>query len=227
MTKPLDHSDVSINARRLGPPRLTAPERQALDKVEDPQLRKVIGETLLQSRSVQANFDEIREWFPVQPQDVADSIREGDEIEGIEDGAVQFPPASEPDWFEHLIGGFDIGTGVSSGNEGGWIDIEEFEEDDLNRFSEEGNILRIDIWAEHTVGFGGGGEVGDGEDKNFVFNQGPAAEVWVINHELHKIPAVIVFDDEENEMEGQVVPLSDDEIEIRFTAEVSGKAVLN
>lgn len=70
-------------------------------------------------------------------------------------------------------------------------------------------------------------EGAEGSDANFVWTQGPAAEVWVIEHNLGKIPAVIIFDSEENQIEGQVVPLSDDKIEILFIIEVSGKAVLN
>lgn len=70
------------------------------------------------------------------------------------------------------------------------------------------------------------GESGD-PDKNFVYTQGPAADTWVILHELDKIPSVTIFDSEDNEIEGQIVPLSDNEIEILFNVEVSGKAVLN
>jgi len=83
------------------------------------------------------------------------------------------------------------------------------------------NNIEVGI-REALEGTGGGGS-----DVNLVFTQGVAAEVWVIKHELGKIPSVITFDSEDNEIEGQVVPLSNDEIEIRFNAEVSGKAVLN
>jgi hypothetical protein len=77
MTKPLGHPDVIVNAHRQGPPRLSAASRQALATVEDESLRKVLGEILLQSQANQANFDQIREWFPIQPEDVANSILEG------------------------------------------------------------------------------------------------------------------------------------------------------
>lgn len=76
MTKPLPRPDVIVNAGRKGPARLTAPDLQALQSVSDPALRKVLGEVLLQSRSVQSNFDAIREWFPIQPADAASTLRE-------------------------------------------------------------------------------------------------------------------------------------------------------
>lgn len=68
---------------------------------------------------------------------------------------------------------------------------------------------------------------GDGEDLYFVHNQGPAAKIWVIKHGLGKFPSVTIFDSEDQEIEGQVVPLDDNEIEIRFNSDVSGKAYLN
>lgn len=111
MTKPLPRSDVQIQARRLGPPRLTAPERQALASVEDPALRKVLGEAFITARGNQANFDEIRQWFPIQPEDLADSVRlpengeDGDVLEIGEGGAYQWaaPGGSEAPWLSYSV----------------------------------------------------------------------------------------------------------------------------
>jgi hypothetical protein len=85
VTKPLQQPNVQISPKRLGPPRLTAPERQALDSVPDAALRKVLGEIFLSSRGVQENFDQISQWFPIQPQDTADAIPT---LEELQEGAL-------------------------------------------------------------------------------------------------------------------------------------------
>lgn len=74
MTKPLQQPNVEVSPKRRGPARLTAPERLALESVEDPALRKTLGEIFLTSRGVQENFDQISQWFPIQPADVADAV---------------------------------------------------------------------------------------------------------------------------------------------------------
>lgn len=82
MTKPLPKRDVEIGVRRTGPPRLTSAERQQLESVQDPTLKKIMGEIFLTARANQENFDEISQWFPIQPEDASNSLREGAEYSG-------------------------------------------------------------------------------------------------------------------------------------------------
>ena len=75
MTKPLPKPNVQVAVKRTGPPRLTSAERQQLASIEDPTLKKVMGEIFIAGRANQDNFDEITQWFPIQPADVADVLR--------------------------------------------------------------------------------------------------------------------------------------------------------
>lgn len=71
MTKPLPNRDVAARATRKGRARLSAVEQKALASIEDENLKKVLGELLLSTRDTQDNFQEIEQWFPVQPDDIA------------------------------------------------------------------------------------------------------------------------------------------------------------
>lgn len=75
MTKPLPKPNVQVAANRTGTPRLTSAERQQLASITDPTLKSIMGEIFIAGRSNQANFDEITQWFPIQPADVADVLR--------------------------------------------------------------------------------------------------------------------------------------------------------
>lgn len=88
LTLPLPHPNVEINPGRLGPPRLSARERKVLASVEDESLRKVLGESFISQRGVQANFDEIRMQFPIQPANLADDARIDKELGEGEPGEV-------------------------------------------------------------------------------------------------------------------------------------------
>lgn len=75
MTKPLPNRDVSASATRSGRPRLTAVEQRVLADVDDPGLKRTLGELLISSRETHENFRELEQWFPVQPEDAALGLR--------------------------------------------------------------------------------------------------------------------------------------------------------
>lgn len=66
-----------------------------------------------------------------------------------------------------------------------------------------------------------------GGDKNFVYTQSSPASTWIINHNLKKYPAVSVIDSGGNVVFGDVSYLSDNIVEVRFSASFSGHAYFN
>lgn len=64
-------------------------------------------------------------------------------------------------------------------------------------------------------------------DKTFNFVQGVAATTWVINHNLGKFPSVSVFDSAETPLKGQIEHTDNNNLEINFNKNISGKAYLN
>lgn len=83
MTKPLPQRDVTARADRLGSPRLRAVEQKALESIQDENLRRVLGELLRGQEADQENFQEIEQWFPVQPKDSVAPAYEGGGVSGI------------------------------------------------------------------------------------------------------------------------------------------------
>jgi hypothetical protein len=108
--KPLPQRDVEARATRQGAPRLTLADQRALASLEDESLRRVLAELLLATHKNQENFETIEQWFPVQPADVAESLRGGGGggseggtsaigvIEHGEEGATE-----RPETFGHYI----------------------------------------------------------------------------------------------------------------------------
>ena len=64
-------------------------------------------------------------------------------------------------------------------------------------------------------------------DKNFVFNQTEATNVWVIDHNLGKLPSVMVTDSAGSVVEGEIKYNSENRITITFKGGFKGKAILN
>lgn len=135
MTKPLPEPDVEIRLGRRGGARLTAAERMAIASITDPATRKMIGETLIASRENQRNFRAISQWFPIQPADLAKSLRE------------RYVP------FFKSLGG-KVVEPESEGEEGDWISGGPLDLA-IADFAKEGNILRVDVFAEHSAGESG------------------------------------------------------------------------
>lgn len=64
-------------------------------------------------------------------------------------------------------------------------------------------------------------------DKFYVHNQISSSALWTINHNLKKYPSVSVVDSAGTQFIGDVTYLNENAVEVRFSAEFSGKAYLN
>lgn len=64
-------------------------------------------------------------------------------------------------------------------------------------------------------------------DKNFVFTQTEATNVWVIDHNLGKLPSVMVTDSAGSVVEGEIKYNSENRVTITFKGGFKGKAILN
>lgn len=64
-------------------------------------------------------------------------------------------------------------------------------------------------------------------DKNFVYDQGVASQVWTINHNLDKYPAVVAVDTAQSVVVGQIDYIDVNNLTITFNASFSGEAYLN
>lgn len=71
--------------------------------MDEEGLRKVVGELLAANRATQANFDEIRQQFPIQPSNVAGGIPTWEELE---EGGLEppNPEEGEGESFEEQLG---------------------------------------------------------------------------------------------------------------------------
>lgn len=68
---------------------------------------------------------------------------------------------------------------------------------------------------------------GGGSDKNYIYEQTEAKDVWVINHDLDKYPSVIIVDGSNIAIIGEIEYISENKIIARFNKEYTGKAILN
>lgn len=82
------------------------PDEDRLAGMDGEGLRRLLGELLDANRATQANFDEIRQQFPIQPSSLADSIPDWSELE---EGGLS-PPSGEdgeePESFQEQLGVF-------------------------------------------------------------------------------------------------------------------------
>lgn len=63
--------------------------------------------------------------------------------------------------------------------------------------------------------------------ETFTFEQGIAADVWVIEHNLDKYPSVSVVDSANNIVSGNVHYIDENNLTITFNGAFTGKAFLN
>lgn len=63
--------------------------------------------------------------------------------------------------------------------------------------------------------------------SGYVYEQTEESEEWNIIHPLGKFPSVTLVDNEGNEIVGDIQYMSANNIIVRFTTPVSGKAFLN
>lgn len=64
-------------------------------------------------------------------------------------------------------------------------------------------------------------------DKFLVFEQGIAADVWEIQHNLNKRPSVSVVDSAENVITAEVEYIDNNNVVVRMNGATTGKAYLN
>ena len=70
-------------------------------------------------------------------------------------------------------------------------------------------------------------ELRDGLKTTYIHEQGVAADVWYIEHNLNKRPSIMVVDTADTVIEGAELYIDDNNVEIHFNSEVKGKAYLN
>lgn len=75
------------------------------------------------------------------------------------------------------------------------------------------------LWKEIFLGSGG--------DKHKEHVQSIASDVWLVEHNLNKIPSVTVIDANKSEVECEVEHTDADNLVLRFSIPISGKAYLN
>lgn len=68
---------------------------------------------------------------------------------------------------------------------------------------------------------------GTGEDKTYVYTQNTASNVWVIKHDLNKLPSVTIMNSAGDIVFGNIHYDNDNQVTITFSAPFSGKATLN
>ena len=71
------------------------------------------------------------------------------------------------------------------------------------------------------------GPAGEDGDKHYRHVQTTPAQVWVIDHPLDKFPAVSVVDSAGEQVEGNVLYTSQQQVVVSFTGAFSGEAFLN
>ena len=68
---------------------------------------------------------------------------------------------------------------------------------------------------------------GEDEVDSYIHDQGQAYHVWTIQHNLDKYPSVVVVDNGDDVVHGQINYQSKNTIIITFSAAFAGKAYLN
>jgi len=64
-------------------------------------------------------------------------------------------------------------------------------------------------------------------DANYVHDQGVAAAIWTVQHNLNKKCSVTVVDSANQIVVGEIVYDSDNQVTITFSGSFSGKAYFN
>ena len=65
------------------------------------------------------------------------------------------------------------------------------------------------------------------KDKSFVYVQMSSSKTWNITHNLDKYPSVMIVDSANTVVVGNIEYISNNELELTFLSEFSGKAYLN
>ncbi len=64
-------------------------------------------------------------------------------------------------------------------------------------------------------------------DANFMHEQSPASDLWTITHNMNKYPSVTVIDSGGDEVEGDLVYVSLNVVQITYSSAFAGRAYLN
>ena len=64
-------------------------------------------------------------------------------------------------------------------------------------------------------------------DSHFTFEQNIASDIWEINHNLNKKPAIMTVDSADNVVIGEEQYIDNNNVIIRFNSKFKGKAYLN
>lgn len=88
-------------------------------------------------------------------------------------------------------------------------------------------ITEQDTRTVQGGGVGIQGPAGEDGDKHYRHVQSTPAQVWVIDHPLDKFPAVSVVDSAGEQVEGNVLYTSQQQVVVSFTGAFSGEAFLN
>lgn len=65
------------------------------------------------------------------------------------------------------------------------------------------------------------------KDSNFIYDQNSPSSRWNICHNLGKLPNVMVIDSAGTEVKGDIIFVDNNNIILQFSAEFSGRAILN
>lgn len=76
-------------------------------------------------------------------------------------------------------------------------------------------------------GVSGGGGGGGGSDKYYVHEQDTDAFIWNIQHYMGKNPSVTVVESGGNVVEGYIIYIDPDNVQVQFNAETRGVAYCN
>ena len=103
--------------------------------------------------------------------------------------------------------------------------------------------MRLDDWLQYVVGTSEGWVLSamlgkdlqeritlmetKGSDKNYIYTQTIPAAVWTVSHGLGKYSSVTILDSAGTEAIGEVKYIDLNTVQITFSSEFSGKAILN
>lgn len=66
-----------------------------------------------------------------------------------------------------------------------------------------------------------------GKSETYVHNQMASSSVWEIEHNLGKFPSITIVDSAGTTVIGDVIYVSENLVQVKFSSEFAGKALLN
>ena len=123
-----------------------------------------------------------------------------------------------------IVGGGTFKAGFTSDQKqmAGNMGIVNATSDNYNNLSNKPSINGVTLVGNKT-----NEELGIICDKTFVYNQATSSDVWEIEHNLDKYPAVTVVDSGGSVIIGEIVYIDKNNVRITFTSAFSGKAYFN